>query len=226
MIGRWIRDRARATPDRVAIDYVGPARHLRASSTRARTRSRPRSSSAGLRRGDRVATLTGNTPEHVAVFFACAKAGLDPAAALVAAVAGRSSATSSTTRSRRSSSSRTSTRSSRGDRASRSSGSMEPRPGRQAPRTWRRRRRRRAAAHLHVRHDRASRRARCSRTRTASGRTSASTSRRESRQDDVVLQVLPQFHVRRLERPAAARVVEGRDASSSSASSTPGARCG
>ena len=31
------------------------------------------------------------------------------------------------------------------------------------------------------------------------------------RGDDVVLQVLPQFHVRRLERPAAARVVEGRD---------------
>src|SRR4029453_2667399 len=30
----------------------------------------------GLRRGDRVATLTGNSPEHVAVFFACAKAGL------------------------------------------------------------------------------------------------------------------------------------------------------
>jgi fatty-acyl-CoA synthase len=30
----------------------------------------------GLRRGDRVATLTGNSPEHVIVFFACAKAGL------------------------------------------------------------------------------------------------------------------------------------------------------
>jgi fatty-acyl-CoA synthase len=31
---------------------------------------------AGLGRGDRVATLTGNSPEHVAVLFACAKAGL------------------------------------------------------------------------------------------------------------------------------------------------------
>lgn len=30
----------------------------------------------GLDRGDRVATLTGNSPEHVAVFYACAKAGL------------------------------------------------------------------------------------------------------------------------------------------------------
>jgi fatty-acyl-CoA synthase len=30
----------------------------------------------GLERGDCVATLTGNSPEHVAVFFACAKTGL------------------------------------------------------------------------------------------------------------------------------------------------------
>ncbi len=30
----------------------------------------------GLRRGDRVATLTGNSPEHVEALFACAKAGL------------------------------------------------------------------------------------------------------------------------------------------------------
>ncbi len=31
---------------------------------------------AGLEHGDRVATLSGNSPEHVAVLFACAKAGL------------------------------------------------------------------------------------------------------------------------------------------------------
>jgi fatty-acyl-CoA synthase len=30
----------------------------------------------GVRRGDRIATLTGNRPEHVEVLFACAKAGL------------------------------------------------------------------------------------------------------------------------------------------------------
>src|SRR4051794_41963107 len=30
---------------------------------------------AGLRRGDRLATLTANSPENVEAFFACAKAG-------------------------------------------------------------------------------------------------------------------------------------------------------
>ena len=74
-IGRWIRDRARTTPGRVAIDHLGreltyveldDASERLAASFLAR----------GLKRGDRVATLTGNSPEHVAVFFACAKAGL------------------------------------------------------------------------------------------------------------------------------------------------------
>jgi fatty-acyl-CoA synthase len=74
-IGRWIRHRARTTPARFAIDYLGrewtydqldEASERLAASFLAR----------GLRRGDRVATLTGNSPEHVAVFFACAKAGL------------------------------------------------------------------------------------------------------------------------------------------------------
>jgi len=74
-IGRWIRDRARTTPERVAIDHLGrtvtyawldDASERLAGSFFAR----------GLVRGDRVATLTGNSPEHVAVFFACAKAGL------------------------------------------------------------------------------------------------------------------------------------------------------
>jgi fatty-acyl-CoA synthase len=74
-IGRWLADRARITPDRIAIDYLGReltygeldrGANALASSFLAR----------GLRRGDRVATLTGNSPEHVVVFFACAKAGL------------------------------------------------------------------------------------------------------------------------------------------------------
>jgi fatty-acyl-CoA synthase len=74
-IGRWIRDRARTTPERVAIDHLGRTvtyEELDAASERLAGAFRAR----GLGRGDRVATLTGNSPEHVAVFFACAKAGL------------------------------------------------------------------------------------------------------------------------------------------------------
>ena len=74
-LGRWLGDRARATPNRVAIDYrdrevsygeLDDAANCFASSFGER----------GLLRGDRVATLTGNTPEHVALFFACARLGL------------------------------------------------------------------------------------------------------------------------------------------------------
>jgi fatty-acyl-CoA synthase len=68
-IDRWIRDRARLTPGRVAIDYQG--REV----TFAELEARSDELAASLGRGERVATLTGNTPEHVAVFFACAKAG-------------------------------------------------------------------------------------------------------------------------------------------------------
>ena len=74
-IDRWIRDRARTTPGRVAIDYLG--RELSyAELDDASERLAASFLARGLRRGDRVATLTGNSPEHVAVFFACAKAGL------------------------------------------------------------------------------------------------------------------------------------------------------
>ena len=74
-IGRWLRDRARHTPDRTAIDYDGRLvsyRELDDGSDRLAAAL----AEAGLRRGDRLATLTGNSPEHVQVLFACAKAGL------------------------------------------------------------------------------------------------------------------------------------------------------
>ena len=74
-LGRWIRDRARATPDRTAIDYLGRTvtyAELDDQSERLAGSWLDR----GLEHGDRVATLTGNSPDHVAVFFACAKAGL------------------------------------------------------------------------------------------------------------------------------------------------------
>jgi fatty-acyl-CoA synthase len=79
ILGRWIRDRARTTPGRVAIDF--PSGDARAETTYAELDERSEHLAAGLleaglARGDRVATLTGTSPEHVVVFFACAKAGL------------------------------------------------------------------------------------------------------------------------------------------------------
>jgi fatty-acyl-CoA synthase len=74
-LDRWIRDRARTTPDRVAIDFGGTLVSYRALDERSE-RLAAGFLEAGLRCGDRVATLTGSSPEHVVVFFACAKAAL------------------------------------------------------------------------------------------------------------------------------------------------------
>jgi fatty-acyl-CoA synthase len=74
-IDRWIRDRARTTPERVAIDFedrLVTCRQLDEGSDAWAAAFR----AAGLRRGDRVATLTASSPEHVAVLLACAKLGL------------------------------------------------------------------------------------------------------------------------------------------------------
>jgi fatty-acyl-CoA synthase len=68
-IDRWIRDRARLTPGRVAVDAQG--REVTYAELDASSDELARS----LSHGERVATLTGNSAEHVAVFFACAKAG-------------------------------------------------------------------------------------------------------------------------------------------------------
>lgn len=75
VIGRWIRDRGVVTPDRVAIDFRDR------ETTYAELDDRSERLAAGLldrglQRRDRVSTLTGNTPEHVELLFACAKAGL------------------------------------------------------------------------------------------------------------------------------------------------------
>ena len=74
-IGLWLRARARSTPGRVAIDYLGRATTYAELDERSDALVRD-FVDRGLARGDRVATLTGNSPEHVAVFFACAKASL------------------------------------------------------------------------------------------------------------------------------------------------------
>jgi fatty-acyl-CoA synthase len=74
-IGRWVSDRARATPDRVAIDYDGRLVTYRELNDGADAFA-ALFAAAGLTRGDRIATLTGNSPEHVQLLFACAKTGL------------------------------------------------------------------------------------------------------------------------------------------------------
>jgi fatty-acyl-CoA synthase len=74
-LGRWIRDRAAVTPARVAIE----SRDQRITYAQLDARSEALAGALlgfGVSRGDRVASLTGNCPEHVELFFACAKAGL------------------------------------------------------------------------------------------------------------------------------------------------------
>jgi fatty-acyl-CoA synthase len=73
-VGRWIRDRARTTPARVAIDFQGA--HVTYAELDAWSdRAAAQLAAAGVGRGDRVASLTGNHPAHVALLFACAKIG-------------------------------------------------------------------------------------------------------------------------------------------------------
>jgi fatty-acyl-CoA synthase len=73
-LDRWIRDRAALTPDRVAIDYLDREITYRELDERSDRLARTLLD-AGLRRGDRLATLTANSPGNVEAFFACAKAG-------------------------------------------------------------------------------------------------------------------------------------------------------
>ena len=75
VLGRWIRDRALTTPQRVAIDFGGREVTYGELDDRSE-RLAGELLASGLTRGDRVATLTGNSPEHVEALFACAKAGL------------------------------------------------------------------------------------------------------------------------------------------------------
>ena len=74
-IGRWLADRARLTPDRVAIRFLGSELTYAALDRRA-NRLAAGLAERGLRRGDRVATLTQTSPDHVATLFACARLGV------------------------------------------------------------------------------------------------------------------------------------------------------
>src|ERR1700754_1233953 len=74
-LGRWVHDRALVTPARVAIEHGAEMTTYAALDERSE-RLAAALAGLGLRRGDRVASLTPNRPEHVELFFACAKAGL------------------------------------------------------------------------------------------------------------------------------------------------------
>lgn len=71
-LGRWVSDRALRHPERVAIEFAGRSETYR-QLDEASSRLAGVLASAGLRRADRVATVTGNRPEHVELLFACAK---------------------------------------------------------------------------------------------------------------------------------------------------------
>ncbi len=68
-IDRMLRDRARITPQRTAI--VERDRRW----TYAELEARSEELAAGLEHGARISTLTSNSGEHAALMFACAKAG-------------------------------------------------------------------------------------------------------------------------------------------------------
>jgi len=74
-LGRWISDRAAASPDRIAIDDRGVTITYAELDARAGELSL-RLRRAGYGPGDRLATVSGNSIDHVVVFFACARAGI------------------------------------------------------------------------------------------------------------------------------------------------------
>lgn len=72
-IGRWLTDRAATTPARTAIDDRGVRigyGDLEARAVRLARALR----GAGYGPGDRIATVSGNSIDHVVAFFACASA--------------------------------------------------------------------------------------------------------------------------------------------------------
>lgn len=74
-IGRWIVDRAARSPRRVAIDDRGVTTDYATLAGRAVALAE-RLRRAGYGPGDRIATVSGNSTDHVVAFFACAIAGI------------------------------------------------------------------------------------------------------------------------------------------------------
>ncbi|MFH8250288.1 class I adenylate-forming enzyme family protein [Microbacterium sp. B2969] len=74
-IGRWITDRATQSPTRIAIDDRGVTIDYGTLAGRAVTLAEGLRA-AGYGPGHRIATVTGNSTDQVVVFFACALAGV------------------------------------------------------------------------------------------------------------------------------------------------------
>lgn len=74
-IGRWLSDSARSYPDRVAVDDRGVVTTY-AWLERRVGRLAERLTRGGYRAGDRIATVTGSSTDHVVWFFACARLGI------------------------------------------------------------------------------------------------------------------------------------------------------
>lgn len=74
-IGRWLADRAAGSPGRTAIDDRGVRIGYGDLEARARELALALRR-AGYGPGDRLATVSGNSIDHVVAFFACAKSGV------------------------------------------------------------------------------------------------------------------------------------------------------
>ena len=74
-LGRWVAERARLTPTTVALDDRGVSLTYATLALRI-DRFTDALRRAGYAPGDRIATLTGNSADHIALFFACAGLGL------------------------------------------------------------------------------------------------------------------------------------------------------
>lgn len=74
-IGRWLLDRAVRSPGRVAIDDRGVTTDYLTLAARSADLAEALHR-AGFGPGDRIATVSGNSTDHVVAFFACALAGV------------------------------------------------------------------------------------------------------------------------------------------------------
>ncbi|MGM7666050.1 class I adenylate-forming enzyme family protein [Microbacterium sp. A93] len=74
-MGRWLRERAASNPHKVAIDDRGVGVDYATLTGRAEQLA-TRLQEAGYGAGQRIATVSGNSTDHVVAFFACAFLGI------------------------------------------------------------------------------------------------------------------------------------------------------